>query len=91
MDRHEDWINSQQQQVRGAPTRDEIAARKRAMKTERMMIVEKARVEAGKREVGEARKAKKRASRASRDDEVRPNPRLEVLLCCARGAHTQAP
>ena len=50
MDRHEEWINSQHtaQNERGAPSRAEVEARKRAMRTERAMIVDRATVESGK-------------------------------------------
>ena len=59
---HEDWISGQASApARGAPSMEESMRRSVAMRVERARIVEKANVEAGKREIGEARKAKRRA------------------------------
>ncbi|KAK7254920.1 hypothetical protein SO694_00137083 [Aureococcus anophagefferens] len=83
---HEDWISGQASApARGAPSMEESMRRSVAMRVERARIVEKANVEAGKREIGEARKAKRRASRASRDEKPREDPKLEVLLVGCRG------
>ena len=82
---HAQWMDSQRAgPERGAMTDAQRKAREKAIKDERKRIVASAAVEAGEREGGEARKAKKRASRSSRDDAPRPNPKLEVLLVGAR-------
>ena len=64
---HENWIKGGgDKSARGQQSYNDGIRRSVEMRAERAKIVEKANHEAGKREIGEARKAKKRASRASR-------------------------